>query len=62
MSKMEELRFMVNLDWRIRFEKMDKIFSEHKFFEQFFSWMSTETGKKWLTKENGRRYLQWQSE
>lgn len=61
MSKMEELKFMVDLDWRMRFEKIDKIFSNHDFFERFFAWLSTDTGKKWLTKENGRRYLEWQT-
>ncbi|KKL65459.1 hypothetical protein LCGC14_2154760 [marine sediment metagenome] len=60
MSRMEKLKFMVDLNWRIRFDGFDHIFSETLFFEKFIKFLTTDTGKKWLTKENGLKYVKWQ--
>ncbi len=60
MSRMEELKFMVDLDWRIRFEGFDRIFLETLLLERFIKFLVTDTGKKWLTKENGLKYVKWQ--
>jgi hypothetical protein len=57
---MEQLKFMVDMDWRIRFEKMDKIFSNLDFVSQFQEFLHTEVGKKWLKSENGQKYIKWQ--
>lgn len=58
---MDQLKFMVDLNWKIRFEKMDDIFSHPDFMIELNSFLATDTGKKWLKSENGKRYLEWQS-
>jgi len=60
MKRMEQLKFMVDLNWRIRFEKLDNIFSCSKFIIQFNRFMTTETGRKWLTSEEGKKFQLWQ--
>jgi len=60
MKNMEQLRFMVDLDWKIRFSGFDKIFSDADYFGKFMAFLHTETGRKWLTKENGLAFKEWQ--
>jgi len=62
MSNMEELKFMVDLNWKIRFKGFDRIFSDTSYFEQFMEFLNTDTGKKWLTKENGLAFKEWQTQ
>ena len=57
---MEQMKFMVDLDWRMRSEKMDNIFYRPEFLIQFTQFLNTEFGKKWIQSENGQRYIKWQ--
>jgi len=60
MKKIEELKFMVDLNWRIRWEKMDHIFNNSTFVIQFNEFLNTVSGKKWLETEEGKKYQLWQ--
>lgn len=60
MKRMEQMKFMVELDWKMRFEKLDKIFHRPEFLMEFTRFLNTEYGKKWINSENGKRFTQWQ--
>ena len=62
MSRMEELKFMVDLDWKIRFEGFDRMFSKASYFEEFMKFLDTDTGKMWIIKENGIAFKEWQEQ
>lgn len=57
---MEQLKFMVDLNWRMYSEKLDKIFSDPKFLLEFNNFLPTETGKKWLKTTEGLKFVKWQ--
>lgn len=60
MKKMEQLKFMVDLNWRIRFEKLDDIFACSSFIIRFNEFITTDTGKKWLNSNEGKQFTEWQ--
>ncbi len=60
MKRMEQMKFMVDLNWKMRFEKLDNIFARPEFIIQFNQFINTEYGKKWISSENGQRYIKWQ--
>jgi len=60
MKRMEQMKFMVDLDWKMRVEKMENIFYRSEFLIQFTQFLNTEFGKKWIQSENGQRYIKWQ--
>ena len=60
MKRMEQLKFMVDLNWKIRFKKLDDIFACSNFIIQFNEFITTETGKKWITKKEGKKFVEWQ--
>ncbi len=57
---MEQLKFMVDLNWKIRFEKMDNIFHRAEFLIEFNQFIHTEIGQKWLKSEEGQKFIKWQ--
>jgi len=59
-KRMEQLEFMVDLNWKMRFNKLDKIFDDPKISDKLHKFLETEVGKNWLNSENGKRYLEWQ--
>lgn len=59
-KRMEQLKFMVDLNWRLYSEKFDKIFANSDFIIQFNQFLATEVGQKWLTSEYGKKYIEWQ--
>ena len=57
---MEQLTFMVELNWKMYSEKLDKILARTEYLIQFNQFLNTETGQKWLTSENGKKFIAWQ--
>lgn len=60
-KRMDQLKFMVDLNWRMRFEQLDNIFCNPYLLIELNRFLETETGKKWLNSENGKKYLEWQA-
>ncbi|KKM01914.1 hypothetical protein LCGC14_1789690 [marine sediment metagenome] len=59
MKGMEELKFMVDINQRFRSESLDDIFSCASFIVKFNNFLLTKSAKKWLTKEEGKRFVEW---
>lgn len=61
MKKFEQLKFMVDLNWHIRFGRLNYMFAKTDFVCSFSEFIHTDTGKKWVDSEEGKKYLEWQS-
>ena len=58
---MRRLTFMVDLCWRIRFERnLDKAFNDPEYMIDFNHFLPTEEGQRWLKSEQGQLFLKWQ--
>ncbi len=61
---MERLKFGAELNWKLHTKNykkvLDELFHKPEFHDQFLEFLHSDEGKKWLGKEGGQKYLEWQ--
>lgn len=62
MTNMESLKIMVDLNWAIRFNRLDKMFSDSDKIISFNHFLSTAAGKRWAGSEEYKKFCEWQNQ
>jgi len=60
MKRIDQLKFKVDLDWKIRFNRLDDIFASSEFLLLFAEWIKTDIGHQWLESNDSKKYKEWQ--
>jgi hypothetical protein len=57
---LDRLEFMAVVNERMRKEPFEKLFEDEDFTDKFLDFISSSTGRKWLSRPKGRKYVRWQ--